>query len=370
MHSFSSYKLPDIPQEIWTAWERCGPGWMSYPLQSSKWARVLADNAGPGDEMFLLAGRDDARYLGFWPYRLETARSGKLLPVMLCRPWDHEGDLWARVAPEADPDFVTRFIEAFHHGLPTWHKMQTGLIPEATSFESKFEGYLAANALNYVVETRRHAEIRDWQSFDEFLASVSPKWRSQYRRLTRKDVQTGRIRIQHLTEFSEATLDSTRRRIMDIYKESWKTASRDPDHNLLVPRVYGMFRALTDAFARDGGLHVVIASVGGDDAAFCVGLSQHDTYCSLQTAFKSKYRTASVGFLAQMAQFCHTIERGYRTNDLLANQPYKAVFTDRRAVFSVYTVFNANRMGALAYHVASLKRRLMGRHVTRMARGS
>jgi hypothetical protein len=360
--SVRDYAYGDIPSEIWESWETRNAEWHSYPFESVPWLRAAADGRSPGIAMRLLVA--SAPRLGpvaFWPYALQRFRTGRVLPLTLCRPWTEDEREAASlvVSPALEREAYGRVAGAFLERLPRWDKMLTGLVRDPSPL---LDGLIDAfGPSGTSIERTNHgfAEIRGWTSFQEFLGSLSRDWRRKYNRITKRNQESGSLRIEHLDGPRTLELrESIERRILDIYRESWKTRSADPHANLTDPGASAHFSKLLDAFARRGCLHVIFVSVDGDDAAFYVGVHFERVYCSLQTAYKEKYAGLSVGFLTQIEDFRYTIERGFLTNSLMANQDYKKHFTDTVESFSSLVVFNRSAVGAAAMLLSRARRML------------
>jgi len=358
----NDYDYHEIPDEVWAAWERCSAEWNSYPFESVPWLSSAADSLSPDISKYLLVA--SVSHLGpvaFWPYALQRSFYTRLLPLVVCHSWLKDERISASVivSPALSEDACRTVISAFLERMPKWHKMFVGLVRNPSSLlDATAEVF---GQLTIIFERNIHslAEIRGWTNFEEFLGSLSRDWRRKYNRITKRSQEIGDIVIEHIDSFNtQAVLESIKRRILDIYRESWKASSPDRYANLAHPDAFEWFSKLLDAFARRGWLHVIFVTANGEDAAFYVGVRSEKVYCSLQTAYKEKYASLSVGFLAQMEDFRYTIMRGLLTNNLLANQDYKAHFTDTVEHFSSLVLFNRNVAGRLAWLMTKTKQKI------------
>ena len=358
MTEFHTVQYQDISDDLWEQWENCCKSWQAYPFQAPAWARACAENLSADAKKYLFFARDADKYLGFLPYRTEKVVTGRMLPIMQCKPWARFGG--AIASQNEDEEFYKQFIDQFHAQIPKWHNLESGLLQDGDRILEAQDQFYAERGLKLRRKEIGMSEIMSESGFEGFLSSLSPKWRYSYRKAVRDHFETGKTSIDHYETFSEDDLRSLKKRVMGIYKESWKTASTDTENNLLLPRIYNRFSDLMDFSARSGGLHVVIATIDGDDAAFSVGLHQNKLYCSYQTAYKEKYKKLGIGRLLHMESFRFVMENGFSTNNLLSDQGFKSHYTNRVARFSYMNVFNNNLPARLAESLAYAKRYLPG----------
>jgi GNAT acetyltransferase-like protein len=359
--TFRDYEYRAIPGDVWEAWDRSGPEWQRYPFESTAWLRAVAGllpvDASP--RLLVARGPDDS-IVAFWPYALQRFRSGGVLPVILCRPWDANVRTagWITVSPALDGDACGAILDGFEARVDPWDKMLTGLVPDPSPLLDAVVDRARRTRRPLEREVHTFAEIKGWESFDGFLDSLSHDWRRKYRRLTSKMSESG-VGVQQFDgERAQRAVNDIKQRALAIYRESWKTRSGDRAANLMCAETSRHFCALLDGFARRGGLHAIFVTVEGDDAAFYVGLRSGDVYCSLQTAYKECYASRSVGFLAQLADFRYTVEQGLATNNLLANQDYKGHFTKSAVAFSSFVLFGGRPRARAARALSALKARL------------
>jgi hypothetical protein len=353
------YGYWEVPKEIWEVFGKCNAEWHSYPFESVPWLRASAESLPVGICARLLIASD--RHLGpvaFWPYALQSFRSGGILPLLLCRSWTEDERIAASiiVLPELDKCAILGILNKFIEKLPRWNKMITGIIRDGSPLFHAIIEVFGSSSNIFTQETYTFAEIRGWLRFEDFLGSLSRDWQRKYKRIISHNQETGCIRVEHIDGAKTLEmLASIKRRIIDIYRESWKIGSPDRYANLALPDAFAYFSKLIEAFAENKCLHIIFATAGGDDAAFYVGVQHGNVYCSLQTAYKEKYRHLSIGFLTQMENFRYTIEHGYFTNNLMANQDYKKHFTDNVIHYSSLVIFNQNIIGSIAEMLSKAK---------------
>jgi hypothetical protein len=358
--SVAEYPLENVPADVWSAWDACVDRWSLLPFQTPTWLRSCAAVMGGGASSRLLIARgDDGSPVGLWPYRVERTRSGGLLPLTLCRPWNDEirSSTWLLMAPDAGPDLCVSLAEAFLDRIPRWDKMLTGQVPAGSPLLAAQEAVLQRRKARALPEEWTTGELRGGRGFDEFLKSLAYGWRRKYAKLA-KQMAAGEIRVEHVTRFEEpAALETVKRRMRDVYAESWKVDSDETYANLLHPKGWAAFSAVIEAFAARGGLHVVLASAGGRDVAFYVGVSQGSQYCSLHTAYRQSSRNLSAGVLVQMEDYRYTLEHGL-TNCFMGFQAYREHFTEDTRTFVSKTVYARTATGRLALVLSDLKERL------------
>lgn len=356
---FSQYIFSAIPPEIWHEWERCNEAWGCCPFQSMPWIKASSEMFTEKVSAGLLVAHDSRhRAIAFWPYATQWFKSGGLLPVILCRTWAEDTRVAVSivVSPALDKDSCGRVVAGFLDRIPRWHKMITGLIPDPSPLLEALTEELGRRSAAMDREVHSFAEIAGWCNFSDFLASLSGDWRRKYNRIVRKQLNPGSVSVEHLDgSLSTETLGSVKQRISEIYSGSWKANSVDRYANLARPETFNLFCRFLESSATRNELHVLFVRTNGDDAAFYVGVSFADTYCSLQTAYKEKYSALSMGFIAQMENFKYTIEKGFKINSLLANQEYKRHFTDNVSSYTSFVAFNRNKIGILASFLSWLR---------------
>lgn len=360
---FVEFSYLDIPPAVWGAWMDCARAWHAEPFRAPTWVRDQPWMASSTPYARLLVGMDErGNYLGFWPYQLETKRIRGLLPIRLCCPWggDNQADpgvggrqyFWALCPPDPPLGFAAAFVAAFL-ARTSWNMLQTGDVRQNQPLALAWEDALQHRRLRVLRKQHNAAIIKHWDSFEDYLASLSQDWRRHYRRVSRQ-VASGKVRVEQWTVFPGSALDQVNERIGAIYRDSWKADSSEMAVNLTVAATLANFSARIAAFAKEEGLHVVFITVDGADAAFHVGVSHGDMSCALQTAYREQYSTHGVGFLAQMEYFRYTIEQGMRERNLLGFTDYKRHFGAEVSASTLYTVFSRDTIGGLAWHTRDL----------------
>jgi hypothetical protein len=359
---FADYDLDEIPSDVMEAWESCNVRWKNYLFESMPWFELLGRcNSKSATVRLMVVTNSQIGYVCFWPYAMQHFRTGGVMPITLCRSWseDTRVGVSAVVSPELDETACVRIVGGCFDRLPVWNKMVIGLTRSPSPLLDALVGSLQARGLPFEQEIQAFSEIGGHATFNAFIRSLSRDWRRKYKRIVEKSIETGIIRIEHLDGSQTLQkLETIKRRVMDIYIETWKRQSVDRYANLARQEVFGPFSLFIETFAKRESLHVIFIKVHGDDAAFYLGAHFANQYCSVQTAYKEKYSSLSVGFLAQMENFRYTIERGFSTNNLLGNQSYKKHFTSKEVEFRNFVVHNKNIKGAAAHFLSRIKSRV------------
>jgi hypothetical protein len=367
--SYSEYAFGRIPEEVKAEWETCNRRWTSYPFESMPWFDVLGRcNSREIDLRLMVATDSSSRCVCFWPYAVQQWRSGGVLPIRLCRPWSEDIRVSASaiVSPELDEAECTCIVNEYFYRLPTWDKMILGLTLSPSPLLDAMVAAVRSQGLTLEQEIISFAEIRGHASFQSFLSSLSRDWRRKYKRIIQTAAANGLVRIEHLDgEQTLPRIEMIKRRVRNIYAETWKYRSADAYANLAREDTFDFFSKFIESFARRGALHTVFVTLNGDDAAFYLGVHCGDKYCSVQTGYKEKYASSSVGFLAQMENFRYTIERGYKVNNLMGSQSYKRHFTSSEVRFATCILFNRNFRGTAARVLSRLKVLFASLHCSR-----
>jgi len=360
---FTEFSYNEIPETVWKAWMDCASAWHAEPFRAPTWVRDQPWMTSSIPYARLLVGMDERdNYLGFWPYQMETKRIKGFLPIHLCCPWggDNQADpgvggrqyFWTLCTPDPPPGFAAAFVETFMERTH-WNMLQTGDVRKNHPFSLAWEDELKRKRLRVLRKQHDAAIIGPWDSFKNYLASLSQNWRKHYRRVYRQ-VANGKVSVEQWAAFPDDALARVVKRIYLIYRDSWKVDSEEVVVNLSVPSTLANFSARIAAFAREDGLHVVFIKVDGDDAAFHVGVSHGDMSCALQTAYREKYASHGVGFIAQMEYFRYTIEQGMHERNLLGFIDYKKNFGAEVSQSKLYTVFSRDTIGSLAWYTQGL----------------
>jgi hypothetical protein len=353
---YVSYPYKEISSEIWEQWHQCSESWQVALFSSAVWNRAIGDASENSHyNMYLMVAMLDERYVGFLPFRFEHVKSGRILPIRYCSPWSEWIPAWISVDPTLDRECREKLISDIYLQLPNWDKCKTGLILDNEPEYAAHEHFFQDSGIHRDKELVEMAEIKGFSTFEEFLQQQSSKWRAAYRKRSRQQFDSGNASLSHYTEFTEAQLFAAKERIMGIYTESWKRSNDSPTYNLLNAKPYREFSNLLDNYAVNDGLHIMFLTIQNDDAAFYVGVHSEGNYCSLQTAYKDKYRNQSIGYLAQMENFRYTIEHEFRSNNLLANQEYKTHFTDKVETYIFSICYNISAFGRTALFLSQAK---------------
>ncbi len=360
---FVEYSYRDIPQAVWEAWMDCARAWHAEPFRAPTWVRDQPWMTSFIPSARLLVGMDvQDNYLGFWPYQLEAKRIRGFLPIRLCCPWggDNQADpgvagrqyFWALCPFDPPVGFATAFVHAFL-GRTRWNMLQTGDMRNTHPLSLAWTDAIENMRLRVLRRKNDAAVIGPFHSFEDYLTSLSQDWRRRYRQLSRQ-VESGKICVEQWTVFPGDALERVIQRIGAIYRDSWKAGSEEIAVNLALPGTLDLFSARIASFARENGLHVIFITVNGDDAAFHAAVSHGDISCALQTAYREKYSSHRVGLLAQMEYFRYSIEQGIRERNLLEFKDYKKHFGAAESPSTIYTVFNRDAFGCLAWHTREL----------------
>ena len=352
---YITYKLEDINDDIWDTWETSCKKWSVYPLNSPSWAKALISKDSIGKEIYLLVAKDGNQIVGYLPYRYHIRHYIKLPLFKYCRPWSEKWPQWFLLIPGKSISYYQELINGLYENLPLWDRNVAGYLQHSKDIETAFELFLKSKSYDFTYEIKEQAEIKGFEDFDSYLASIHSKQRQQYRKSVRELIDTGKCKISHYHKFDGNLLTSIKERIMSIYRESWKTESTEEFNSLLFQKGYLYFSKLLDEFSKKGGLHIMILTIGDEDAAFYVGVHQFNKYISLQTAFKDKFKRLGIGQLIQLENYRYTIDGNYITNNTLAAQKYKKRITTHIVSQKMYVINNKTLSGLLLSLMTRIK---------------
>ena len=248
---YITYRLEDIDKGIWDAWETSCEKWLVYPFNSPTWARASIKSSGIGQDLFLLVAIDDNQIVGYLPYRYDTRHFLKLPLFKYCKPWSEiQPYQWFLLMPGKSVSYYRELINGLYNNLPLWDRNVAGHIQHSDDIETAFEQFLKSMSYDVIYQIDYQAEIKGFEDFNSFLASLRSKNRQQYRKSVRELVDTEKCKISHYHEFDDKFLASIKERILSIYRESWKTKSTDELNSLLYQKSYLDFSNLLDEFAK------------------------------------------------------------------------------------------------------------------------
>jgi hypothetical protein len=347
----------EIAPELFVEWQSLSEKWQDHPFQSPIWARAgIFKN--DYSELYLLTASKGEKYVGFFPFKLSHQSKGRILKICYCLPWHEVMPIGFLLDPNETDSNHLLIIQNFLSKLPKWHIVILGFVNSKRQSLNALQSFVPHEINGCFGHSHVTSEICGHKSFDDFIALLSPKWRAQYRRTHRKLVESKKTKIEHFTEFNEISLTKIRKRIVGIYQESWKVNSNETPINITTEEGHSFFSNLLDGFSKTHGLHIMLATYEGEDAAFYVGLHQAGNYSSLQTAYKEKFKKTGIGFLVQMENFKYTINSNFKTNNLLAYQQYKQHLTNKTVPFVWFKLYNHGLKAKMVRWASLLKSRV------------
>jgi CelD/BcsL family acetyltransferase involved in cellulose biosynthesis len=310
---------PDIsPFE--SEWERlfAAPG--NEPSTSFEWTQALLRNRLLRDDRFFLAGvTRGSETVAFLPLvvrptRLFGGRLRVLLPLADLR--NTHSDV---LSNSLDQSVISALMAAFYELPVRWDVFRLWNVLENDPLIAQFAGAASHRPLASLIRDSHASYFLDLpDSYDEYLAARSSKFRNYLRRTERKVAAERDVRILELTSVND--VESGYETLLEIERASWKH-----QHGTAIssaPSATGFFRDLCLGAAARGRLHLQVLNVDGRPAAYNLGYVHESTYSYLKTSFAEDFKPLGVATFLRARLVRSLIEGGLKVMDYPA-QPHE-----------------------------------------------
>lgn len=318
------------------------------PSTSFEWtAAMCAHHIRPNDEVRVLVVRRGAAIIGIVPLRVRAVpllgQAVRLL-APLCDEYNTHSD-W--LLSERTPRVVESIVGAIEALDVPWDCWRMSRLLEDNPLRPLLQRALPRMSKPHVLRPGAPSYVlRLPQTFEEYLASRSGKFRNYVRRVARK---VGDIDIHVVTSACGADgLEGAFNDVLAIERSSWKEA-----HGTSITAVQhqaGFYRDLCRAAHEAGRLHLQVLRIEGEPAAYNLGYVWHDQYWYLKTSFRADHRHISPATLLRARLIADMIARGATIFDF-PGDPYEweRQWTDQVRWHSVLTVYAPTIRGRLLH---------------------
>ncbi len=310
---------PDIsPFE--SEWERlfAAPG--NEPSTSFEWTQALLRNRLLPDDRFFLAGvTRGSETVALLPLvvrstRLFGGRLRVLLPLADLR--NTHSDV---LSNSMDQSVVSALMAAFYELPVRWDVFRLWNVLENDPLIAHFAGAVRHRPLASLMRDSHASYFLDLpDSYDEYLAARSSKFRNYLRRTERKVATEADVRILDLASVDE--VESGYEMLLEVERASWKH-----QHGTAIssaPHATGFFRDLCIGAAARGRLRLQVLNIGGRPVAYNLGYVHDSTYSYLKTSFAEDLKPLGIATFLRARLVRSLIENGLKVMDYPA-QPHE-----------------------------------------------
>jgi CelD/BcsL family acetyltransferase involved in cellulose biosynthesis len=155
-------------------------------------------------------------------------------------------------------------------------------------------------------------------SFENYLAQRSGKFRNYLRRVEKKLMVLGDVQFVDLAALAD--FDAAYEHILDIEKHSWKH-----EHGTAISaitRQAAFYRDMGRAAMETGRLHLSFLSLKGEPIVYNLGYLHNNQYYYLKTSYREQFRAHGVATYARAKLVESLIGKGVRAFDF-PGEPYE-----------------------------------------------
>lgn len=323
--------------EDWASIDQIG---LCEPSTSLAWARALAaTHVQASDIAFVVSLRSAGRVVGLVPgiirreYVAGTVAVNAMYP--LCDLTTFHSDI---LRASDQPGLVTAFMEAVAALPGQWDVLRFGRLIESGPIARQFAEYLAGSRLAHRIRCEQPSFFLELgESYEQFLAGRSAKFRNHLRRKARQLAAAGRLQI--LRAGRDLDVEEAYRHLLSIEERSWKHAHGTAVS--AVPHQREFYRLLCDGLADRGQLHMLLMFLDDTPIAYDLGIVVADRYSYLKTSFVEGMRRFSPATVLRARLVEALIAEGVRSLDFPA-EPYlwEKQWTETQRWHASVLVFN------------------------------
>ena len=287
----------------------------SNPFNSWEWLFSWWQAYGHGKQLRLLTSRLDGRLVGIAPLYLVREKFGVGLSVRVMRMiGDGSADsdyLDFLIRPELRSTVVSLFCERLISDrtsdvLALRELSQTSVVP------ATLERIAVRHKLSFRVEDGTCSAVEIPKTFDDFLQSRPPRFRTKLRAFLKK-LDEGDLHVE--TDACSGTLRRRLRSLFALHQSRWRAAGREGVFNERAKRQF--YAHFAPRFARRGWLRLYSLRFGDRYLAHQLCFGMRGVTYVLQEGFDVSDRSASYGQILRAAVMRRLIEQGETRYDFL-----------------------------------------------------
>ncbi|MBI2860910.1 MAG: GNAT family N-acetyltransferase [Chloroflexi bacterium] len=269
------------------------------------WWRELRE----GEQLLLLAVRQDAEIAGIAPLRVDGENGAVLGDIDTCDYAD------LIVDPErAAPAFSALLDDLDRRGVDHLHlrHLRPGSAAAGLAEAARARGLRA-----YCRQEAVSVELELPATWEEYLAMLTAKQRHELRRKLRRLHEMGGVNYRTLVGAGEVAAS------MDTFFRMFVESRRDKAI-FLTPRLEAFFRSVVKAMAGAGLARLGVLELDARPAAMAMCFEHDGTVYLYNSAYDPACASLSAGLLCKVFSIKDSIERGCRKYDFLkGDEPYK-----------------------------------------------
>jgi len=260
--------------------------------------------------------------------------------------------------PEEHPELAGRFVESacVHERFDLMSL--NGCCPGSGTLHSLQE---AAGSSGMTVEQQpyRYAEVQLGEGFEAYRQSMSRNFRRSLRRNEKKVRLAGAPHVERFTAGADIEeLPRLLERMFAIGDTSWKVRATGP----MARHHRDFYRETITRYAGQNKIDFSILTIGGQDAAFLVGVVEGDTCFDLTISFADEFAAVSPGFYLMVRLLKLMSESGIARVISYGDHPYKERWASGFVPRLRLWLFRGPRAAAAKFIRFKLGPHLPGRH--------
>ena len=303
---------------VWNRLWRQTPGTTFFG--SWEWIDCFWRHFGRGKRLFVALWQPEGQVRGILPLMVERqwTKAGPLR--FLTYPLQNWGTFYSPLGPDPEQTLRATLPRVLEH-TSGWDVLELRWVPleskQARSARTALE-QLGLHAAETVME--HSPSIRLPESWDEYLASRSSKWRNSWRRAVKRLQQAGQLRWVRYRSRDEEHHDGEPRwdlfeHALTVSRRSWQARATDGT-TLCHEQVLPFFRDLYRAAARIGAIDLALLYLDGRPVAYHLNLVHQGGLFGLRTGYDQQFRHLGVGLVATARLIQDSIYRGDRWLDM------------------------------------------------------
>lgn len=287
----------------------------STPFNSWEWLFSWWQTYGDGKELCVLTCRSEGQLVGIAPLYLVSESAGIGVRVQAMRMLgDASADsdyLDFLIRPEMR-SAVLPALDKWLAGDGRWDVLALRELPASSPVSTLFERTAASRKLSIRVEHGLCGAVALPDTFDEFLQSRQPRFRTKLRALLKK-LDQGQLQLE--THAAPGTLRRRLRSLFTLHQARWRDAGAE---GVFAQRAKRAFYAhFAPRFARRGWLRLYSLRSGERYVAHQLCFGMRGVTYLLQEGFDVTDPAASYGQMLRGAVMRHLIEHGEGRYDFL-----------------------------------------------------
>ncbi len=294
-------------------------------MQSLEWLEVYWKHFGAGQKLRILLVLDHDEPVGILPLvvRKEKTRAGSFR--FLTYPLDYWGSFYGPIGPRP-AETLNAALAYIHVAIKDWDVLELRWVGGAETSCQCTAHAMKTNGMPGCQTLMDHTAVIDLQganspnTWDQYLASRSGKWRNNFKRWRRKLEKRGEVEhLRYRPLGSEKHDDDPRwdlyQSCLNIAEKSWQGSSQTGT-TISHPSIEPYIRDTHLAAVRAGSLDLNLLLVDGQPAAFAYNYCQQGNILGLRIGYDAEFAHDGAGNLLYALVIKDSFARHDRRYDL------------------------------------------------------